>query len=152
VGRPMGMLPAGLGARDTLRLEAGMPLYGSDIDETTTPFEAGIGRTVAFHKPEFIGRAALWRQSQEGLRRRLVGFCMEEPGVPRQGYPLWCRDQVVGQVTSGTYSPTLRRNIGLGYVTDAAGQPGTTLAVVIHQRPTRATVVALPFYKPHGQR
>lgn len=145
-GGPLGLLPAGLGARDTLRLEAGMPLYGHDIDETTTPFEVGIGRTVAFEKPEFIGRAALWRQSREGLQRRLVGFVMEEPGVPRQGYPLQSRGAAVGQVTSGTYSPTLDRNIGLGYVARDASEPGTTLSVVIHQRPTRATVVQLPFY------
>ncbi len=151
-GRAVGILPAGLGARDTLRLEAGMPLYGHDIDETTTPFEVGIGRTVAFQKPEFIGRAALWRQSQEGLRRRLIGFSMEEPGVPRQGYALQARGQTVGQVTSGTYSPTLTRNIGLGYVTAEASAPGTTLSVLIHERPTRATVVTLPFYKHHGKR
>jgi len=150
-GGSLGLLPAGLGARDTLRLEAGMPLYGHDIDETTTPFEVGIGRTVAFDKPDFIGRAALWRQSQEGAPRRLVGFVMEEPGVPRQGYPLQCRGAAVGQVTSGTYSPTLGRNIGLGYVARDASEPGTTLAVVIHQRPTRATVVQLPFYKHHGK-
>ncbi|MBI4227633.1 MAG: glycine cleavage system aminomethyltransferase GcvT [Candidatus Omnitrophica bacterium] len=150
-GRPMGLLPAGLGARDTLRLEAGMPLYGHDIDETTTPFEVGIGRTVAFSKPDFIGRAALWRQSQEGLRRRLVGFVMDEPGVPRQGYPIQRRDATIGQVTSGTHAPTLGRNIGLGYVTIEASEPGATVMVVIHQRPTRATVVQLPFYHHHGK-
>ena len=150
-GGPLGLLPAGLGARDTLRLEAGMPLYGHDIDETTTPFEVGIGRTVAFDKPDFIGRAALWRQSQEGLQRRLVGFVMDEPGVPRQGYPLQHNGRLVGQVTSGSHAPTLGRNIGLGYVARDASEPGTTLAVVIHQRPTRATVVQLPFYKHHGK-
>ena len=145
-----GLRPAGLGARDTLRLEAGMPLYGSDIDETTTPFEVGIGRTVAFGKVDFIGRTALWRQSQEGPRRRLAGFSMDEPGVPRHGYPVLFKDRPVGQVTSGTYSPTLKRNIGLAYLTTDASVPGTTVAVVIHDRPTRATVVQLPFYKRHG--
>lgn len=150
-GQPLGLLPAGLGARDTLRLEAGMPLYGHDIDDTTSPFEVGIGRTVAFDKPDFIGRAALWRQSQDGLKRRLIGFSMDEPGVPRQGYALTRGTAPVGQVTSGTYSPTLGRNIGLGYVTTDASEPGTTLHVVIHQRPTRATVVQLPFYKHHGK-
>lgn len=151
LGKPVGLLPAGLGARDTLRLEAGMPLYGSDMDEATTPFEVGIERTIAFQKPEFIGRAALWRQAQEGIRRKLVGFRMEEPGVPRQGYPLCHRERPVGQVTSGTYSPTLKQNIGLGIVTCDASRPGTTLTVIIHERPTRATVVELPFYKHHGK-
>ncbi|MBI4313940.1 MAG: glycine cleavage system aminomethyltransferase GcvT [Candidatus Omnitrophica bacterium] len=149
--KQVGGLPAGLGARDTLRLEAGMPLYGNDIDDNTSPFEIGIGRTVQFSKLEFIGRTALWRQSQEGLRRRLIGFSMEEAGVPRHGYALAWKDKPVGVVTSGTYSPTLKRNIGLGFVTPEAGQPGTTLSVVIHQRPTRATVVKLPFYKHHGK-
>lgn len=146
-GKSLGLLPAGLGARDTLRLEAGMPLYGQDIDETTTPFEVGLGRTVAFQKPEFIGRAALWRQSREGWSRQLVGFAMEEPGVPRPGYPLRTGDRPVGQVTSGTYSPTLARNIGLGFVTREASAPGTILTVTIHDRPARAAVVALPFYR-----
>lgn len=150
-GAARGLLPAGLGARDTLRLEAGMPLYGNDIDETTTPFEVGIGRTVSFEKPAFIGRAALWQQRQQGLRRQLVGFSMEDPGVPRPGYPLLHRGRPVGQVTSGTYSPTLTRNIGLGYVTPDASAPGTSLEVVIHTRPTRATVVQLPFYTHHGK-
>jgi len=150
-GRPLGMLPVGLGARDTLRLEAGMPLYGGDLDETTTPFEAGLGRTVAFGKPDFIGRSALWRLSQEGARQLLVGFVMEEPGVPRHGYPLQFGGRKVGQVTSGTYSPTLARNIGLGYVVREASEPGTALTAVIHGRPTRATVVALPFYRHHGK-
>lgn len=150
-GRPVGMLPAGLGARDTLRLEAGMPLYGNDIDETTTPFEVGIGRTVAFQKPEFIGRSALWRQSQEGVRRRLIGFVMEEPGVARPGCALARHGQPVGQVTSGTYSPTLARNIGLGYAAVEASAPGTALSVVIRERPTKAAVVKLPFYTRHGR-
>jgi len=146
-GRGDGLVPAGLGARDTLRLEAGYMLYGNDIDETTTPLEAPLGWTVKLDKGEFIGRDALARQKQEGVRRRLVGFEMLERAIPRRGYPLLAGGERVGQVTSGTFGPWVNRSIGMGYVAVAQARPGTELAVEIRGRPARAAVVKLPFYR-----
>ena len=142
-----GGLPAGLGARDTLRLEAGLPLCGTDMDATTTPLEAGLGWVVKLGKGDFIGRTALVAQSERGLTRRLVGLELDEPGVPRQGCEVW-RDGVrVGQVTSGTRSPTLGRYIGLAYVAIGAAAPGTPVAVEIRGRRLAARVVDRPFYR-----
>ncbi len=143
-----GLVPAGLGARDTLRLEARLLLYGNDIDDRTTPLEAGLEWTVKFDKPDFIGKAALQRQQAEGVRRRLAGFVMADRGIPRHGYPI-ARDGVeVGTVTSGTYSPTLERNIGLGYVPPDLAVPDREFDVLIRGRPARARTVKTPFYRP----
>ena len=140
-------LPAGLGARDTLRLEAGLPLCGTDMDETTTPLEAGLAWTVKLDKGDFVGRAVLAEQAARGVPRRLVGLELAEPGIPRHGYPVWRDGAAVGTVTSGTRSPTLGTYIGLAYVTADAAAPGTPVAVEIRGRRVPARVVARPFYR-----
>lgn len=139
--------PCGLGARDTLRLEAGNLLYGHDMDESVNPLEAGLGFTVKFSKPDFIGRGALLRVEAEGVRRRLVGFELLDRGIPRAEYVLQLAGRTVGHVTSGTYSPTLERSIGLGYVEPPLATVGQDLDVVIRDKPARASVVKLPFYR-----
>jgi aminomethyltransferase len=148
-GRPHGLVPAGLGARDTLRLEARMMLYGNDIDETTTLIEAGLGWIVSLEaaKGEFNGRAVLAEQKAKGAPRKLVGFEMVEPGIPRHGYPVLLDGEKVSAVTSGTFAPFLRKSIGLCYLPAARATVGTELAVEIRGRKTAARVVATPFYK-----
>lgn len=146
-GRRDGLVPAGLGARDTLRLEAGLMLYGSDIDEMTTPLEAPLGWTVKLDKGEFIGRDALVRQKQEGVDRKIVGFEMLERAIPRHGYGLFINDEGVGLVTSGTFGPWVNKSIGIGNVNAELARPGTELAVEIRGKRARAAVVKLPFYK-----
>jgi aminomethyltransferase len=148
-GRHEGIVPVGLGARDTLRLEAGYLLYGNDIDAQTTPLEAGLQRLVAFAKPTFLGREALWRQHQGGVSRQLVGLRLHDSGVPRHGYTLWSGDQAVGYVTSGTLSPSLGTGIALGYVPPAYAAVGTPLAVDIRGRHAHGQVVKRPFYHKH---
>ena len=140
-------LPAGLGARDTLRLEAGLPLCGTDMDETTTPLEAGLAWVVKLDKGDFVGRAVLAEQAARGVTRRLVGLELAEPGVPRHGYPVWRDGAAVGTVTSGTRSPTLGTYIGLAYVSADTAAPGTPVAVGIRGRRVPARVVARPFYR-----
>jgi aminomethyltransferase len=140
-----GAAPAGLGARDTLRLEAGMCLYGNELDPETTPLEAGIGFAVHLDKEEeFIGQDALRREKEEGLRKKLVGFEVEGRGIARHDHPVRVEDETVGRVTSGTLSPTLNRAIGLALVS-----PGVEdrFEVVIRERPVEAHTVPLPFYK-----
>jgi aminomethyltransferase len=140
-----GAEPVGLGARDTLRLEAGMCLYGNELDAETTPLEAGIGFAVHLDKEaEFIGQGALLRQEAEGLGKRLVGFELEGRGVARHGHTATSGAEVAGQVTSGTMSPTLNRAIGLALV---APETEDRFAVVIRDRPVMARRVPLPFYK-----
>jgi aminomethyltransferase len=151
-GAPLGLLPAGLGARDTLRLERALPLYGHELTAETTPLEAGLGWVVRFGKPSFIGRDALLRQQADGVRRHLVGLAMTAPGIPRQGYPIVHDGEVVGAVTSGTKSPTLGKAIGLGYVATGWKAVGTKLGVVVRQRVASAEVVALPFYRREAAR
>jgi aminomethyltransferase len=140
-------LPAGLGARDTLRLEAGLPLCGTDMDESTTPLEAGLGWVVKLGKGEFIGRQRLAAQAAGDLRRRLVGIQLDEPGIPRHGYPVWRGDGAIGNVTSGMKSDTLGRFIGLAYVATGSDAPGTPIAVEIRGRRVPAHVVSRPFYR-----
>jgi len=140
-----GASPIGLGARDTLRLEAGMCLYGNELDAQTTPLEAGISFAVHLTKePEFIGRGALLREDLEGLRKKLVGFELEGRGIARHGHTVTDGAEIVGYVTSGTHSPTLNRAIGLALV-----EPGVQdrFSVVIRDRPVPAKTVPLPFYK-----
>src|SRR5213593_215077 len=146
-GRPHGLAPAGLGARDTLRLEAGYMLYGNDIDETATPLEAPLGWTIKFEKGEFIGREALLAQKERGAVRKLVGFEMMERAVPRHGYALLAGGRPTGQVTSGTFGPWVRKSIGMGYVAREYAAVGMPLQVDIRGRPTGAKVVKLPFYR-----
>jgi aminomethyltransferase len=141
----------GLGARDTLRLEAGMALYGHEITEDTNPFEANLGRVVKLDKGDFVGCEALAALSEKPPERRLVGFQMVDNAVPRQGYPIVSADRVVGQVTSGSFSPSLRRNLGMAYVPSALSEPGVEIAVVVREQPRRAVVVQLPHY-PHRTR
>jgi aminomethyltransferase len=148
-GGPHGLLPAGLGARDTLRLEARMMLYGNDMDETTTLIEAGLGWIVSLDdaKGDFSGRAVLAGQKANGVPRKLVGFEMTERGIPRHGYPVFLGDEAQGAVTSGTYAPFLKKSIGLCYLPAARAGVGTELAVEIRGRRTAAQAVATPFYK-----
>jgi aminomethyltransferase len=147
-GTSRGMIPCGLGARDTLRLEAGMPLYGNDLDRDTNPFEAGLGRVVKLDKADdFVGRAALERVARDGPARRLVGLIVKGRGIARHGYPLFAGERRTGIVTSGTQSPTLGVPIAMGYVTPADGEPGTILEVGIRDQRVAAHVVPLPFYR-----
>ncbi|MDR7557097.1 MAG: glycine cleavage system aminomethyltransferase GcvT [Armatimonadota bacterium] len=146
-GREEGLVPVGLGARDTLRLEAALMLYGNDIDETTTPLEAPLGWTVKLDKGEFIGREALLRQKQEGVRRRLVGFEMRDRAIPRRGYTLLAGGRAIGRATSGTFGPWVQKGIGLGYVPPEFARPGVEIDVEVRGQPVRAVVVRLPFYK-----
>jgi aminomethyltransferase len=148
-GQPQGLLPAGLGARDTLRLEARMMLYGNDMDETTSLIEAGLGWIVSLDeaKGEFNGRAALAEHKAKGAPRKLVGFETVERGIPRHGYPVVLDGEVVSAVTSGTFAPFLQKSIGLAYLPAARAAVGTELAIDIRGRRTAARVVATPFYK-----
>ncbi len=147
-GAPHGLLPAGLGARDTLRLEAGYCLYGHELTEETTPLEAGLGWTVKLDKgADFVGRDALVREKQEGLRRKLVGIELRERGVPRASYPILRDGQRIGELTSGTHAPTLNRPIGMGYVAPEHATPGTDIAIEIRGKPIAAAIVTLPFYR-----
>jgi aminomethyltransferase len=146
--REAGGLPVGLGARDTLRLEAGMPLYGNELDRATTPFDAGLGRVVKLDKPgDFVGRAALEKIAADGPRKRLVGLVMEGRGIARHGYPVHAGDQRTGTVTSGTQSPTLGQAIAMAFVTPPDGEPESTVDVEIRESRVPARVVPLPFYR-----
>lgn len=143
-----GVTPCGLGARDTLRLEAAMHLYGNEMDATTTPFEAGLGWLVHLEMPaDFIGRAALERQAAAGVNRKLVGLKLQGRAIARHGYPVLQDGVAVGTVTSGTWSPTLGEAVALAYVPAEAARPGTELAVQIRGRPEPALVVKRPFYR-----
>jgi aminomethyltransferase len=141
------ILPCGLGARDTLRLEAGNLLYGHDMDESVNPLEAGLGFIVKLDKGDFLGRAALLHAQTTGLRQRLVGFTMEDRSIPRTDCPVEVEGRVVGRVTSGSYAPSLDRSIGLAYVDPALANVGQELSVIIRGRPSRALEVKLPFYR-----
>ena len=143
----VGVQPVGLGARDTLRLEAGLRLYGTDMDDTTTPYEADLGWTVAINKPSFLGKAALAQQKTSGVSKRLVGFELAEGPVPRHGFPLLIDGRQVGQVTSGTFSPMLAKPIGMGYVDSAVATVGTILQITIRSKTYPATIVKLPFWR-----
>ena len=146
-GQSEGLMAAGLGARDTLRLEAGYMLYGNDIDETTTPLEAPLTWTVKFDKGEFIGRDALARQRATGVTRRLVGFEVVDRAIARPAQEIWADGGRVGRVTSGTFAPTLQRSIGLGYVSATHAAVGTMLQIQIRGVGVPARVVRLPFYR-----
>jgi aminomethyltransferase len=144
--------PAGLGARDTLRLEMGMALYGNDIDEGVTPYEAGLGWIVKLQKGDFVGREALVRQKEEGIPRKLVGFTFDERAIPRHGYPVFYEGQPSGEVRSGTMSPSLGTPIGTCYLPTAGAAEGSTFEVEIRGRRVPARVVKPPFYKDASHR
>ncbi len=149
-GAQRGLKPAGLGARDTLRLEAGFSLYGNDITAETNPLEAGLGWVVKMDKGDFIGREALEQIKNEGPQRKLVGLVMEERGIPRHGYPVLSPDgQEIGVVTSGSQSPILEKGIALAYVpnTPEFTTPGNRLAVAVRERALPAVVTKPPFHK-----
>jgi aminomethyltransferase len=142
-----GVKPCGLGARDTLRLEAKMALYGNDIDHSTTPIEADLAWIVKLEKGDFMGRDVLEREKAEGPRRKLVGFEMVDRGIARHGYPVVDDQQEIGVVTSGTHSPTLKKAIGLAYLPLDKSAQGSEFSILIRGKETRARVVPTPFYK-----
>ncbi len=144
-GKDMGMKPAGLGARDTLRLEAGYLLYGNEIDDFTTPFEAGIGWTVKFDKPDFIGKESLLRAIKSGSKRQLIAFKMLDKGIPRTDNDIVYNSNVIGKVTSGTFSPTLEIGIGLGYVLKHIAEHKKHINIKIRERDFPAKIVQTPF-------
>lgn len=146
-GEDLGVQPAGLGSRDSLRLEVGYALYGNDLDDQHTALESGLGWIVKLDKDDFVGRDALARQKEEGPPRRLVGFRLQGRGFPRPGYPLVANGGPIGAVTSGTASPTLGVGLGLGYVERASSKTGTAIGVEIRGQVLDAVVERPPFYK-----
>ena len=145
-GSDLGLCPVGLGARDTLRLERAYPLYGHELDDHTTPLEAGLEWVTKFSKGPFLGREALLRQRQEGVRRKLVGFELLEPGIARGGYPIFMQGHRIGEVTSGTMSPSLRKPVALGYVSREEAVEGNTVEIECRGRKVRGRIISLPFY------
>jgi aminomethyltransferase len=146
-GRDNGLMAAGLGARDSLRLEMGYALYGNDLDETRTPLEAGLGWVTKLDKGDFIGRAALVRRKETGLTEKLSGFVLKQRGFPRHGYGVRVNGARVSEVTSGVLSPSLQQGIGMAYVPVSAAKPGTAIEIEIRDRATPAEIVRPPFYK-----
>jgi aminomethyltransferase len=141
------VIPVGLGARDSLRLEMGMALYGNDLDDTTTPLEASLGWLVKMKKGDFVGRDALVKQKERGLQRKLVGFTTEERSFPRHGYPVFANGKPSGEVRSGTLSPTLGIPIGTAYVPPESAAEGSPIEIEIRGKRIPATVQKMPFYK-----
>lgn len=152
MGAPEGLIPCGLAARDTLRAEAALPLYSHELHAEVDPISAGLGFAVRFDKGPFLGRDALLKTRLEGPQRRLVGFEMLERSVPRHGYRVTMGGVAVGQVTSGLYSPTTGRYVGMAYVPAEYATAGTELAIVIRDKARPAQVVPLPFYTPAYRR
>ncbi|MEM7382419.1 MAG: glycine cleavage T C-terminal barrel domain-containing protein, partial [Bacteroidota bacterium] len=146
-GADYGIKPIGLAARDTLRLEMGFCLYGNDIDDTTSPFEAGLGWITKFSK-DFVNSESLAEAKEEGPSSKLIGFEMAERGIPRQAYDIVDQEgNKIGRVTSGTMSPSLEKGIGLGYVKTSAADIGNQIYIQIRNKAVQATVVKPPFYK-----
>lgn len=147
-GQPEGLVPCGLGARDTLRFEAKLPLYGQELSPDITPIEAGIGFAVKTDKEEdFLGKSVLKKQKEEGAPRKLVGLEMIEKGIPRTGYEVFAGEEKIGEVTTGTQSPTLKKNVGLALVKREYTELGTEVEVQVRKRRLKAKVVKTPFYK-----
>lgn len=146
-GKADGLVPVGLGARNTLRLEAGYALYGHELDEETTLLEANLGWIVKFDKGDFLGRDVLLRQREQGLGKKLVGFEMIDRGIARDGYGVRIDGRVVGHVTSGTHAPFLKKSIGLAFVPPDAAEVGREIEIDIRGKAVRARQVPLPFYK-----
>jgi len=147
LGKDEGLIPAGLGARDTLRFEAALPLYGQEIAQDITPLEAGLGIFVKLAKKDFIGRDALACQMEGGIPRRLVGFEMLDRGVPRSHYPVQAKGKEIGFVTTGSFSPTLKKNIGLALIQKEFAAAGAELEIVIRNKNLKARMVKVPFYQ-----
>ncbi len=146
-GKPYNIMPIGLGARDTLRLEMGFCLYGNDIDDTTSPIEAGLGWVTKFTK-NFTNSEALLAQKEAGVTRKLIGFEMIDRGIPRHDYPIVdAAGNTIGKVTSGTQSPSLQKAIGMGYVTKDMAKEGTEIYIEIRNQKIKAKIVKFPFYK-----
>jgi aminomethyltransferase len=147
-GKDFGLVPVGLGARDTLRFEARLPLYGHELNEEYTPLEAGLGIFVALTKAEnFIGKEALLKQKAEGVPRKLVGFEMLDRGIPRAGYKIEKNNISIGEVTSGSFAPSLGKNLGLGYVKSAEAVLDNEITVIIRDKGLQARIIKTPFYK-----
>jgi aminomethyltransferase len=144
-GTPLGLKPTGLGARDTLRLEMGYMLYGNDINDTTSPLEAGLGWITKFQKGDFNGKDLMLQLKANGLQRKLVGFTIDGKGIPRGHYPIAHHGEIVGEVTSGSISPVTGVGIGMGYVPAALAVPGTSIDIMIRDKANPATVVNPPF-------
>ena len=142
-----GVTPCGLGSRDSLRLEAGLALYGNDIDDTTTPLEANLGWLTKLAKGDFVGKNALAKQKEEGVKRKLVGFTTAERSFPRHGYPVFYNGAASGEVRSGTMSPTLEIPVGTCYLPADGAAEGTAFEIEIRGKRVPARVVKLPFYK-----
>ena len=150
-GRELGISPVGLGARDVLRLEAGMCLYGNDIDENTSPVEAKLNWVVRLEKTDFVGKNAIMRLKEKGPGRVRVGFKMKEKGIPRQSQDIFAESEAIGKVSSGTFSPTLSVGIGMGYVPPSQSGTGETFYVGIRDHRVRAEIVKLPFYQRRSE-
>jgi aminomethyltransferase len=146
-GKPAGVVPAGLGARDTLRLEASMRLYGNDMDETTTVVEADLGWIVGWKKDSFLGSDVLKKQRAEGTSKKLVGFEMLERAIGRHGYDVYLDGDKAGVVTSGTQTPYLKKAIGMAYLPSSRQEPGTEFEIDIRGRRAKAAIIPMPFYK-----
>jgi aminomethyltransferase len=145
-GKGLGLKPAGLGARDTLRLEMGYRLYGNDIDGQTNPIESGLGWITRFSK-QFTASTILKMQKEQGTSRQLVGFELTDKGIARHGYDIVFQGDIVGQVTSGTFSPSLKKSIGMGYVPTRLAAEGSEIGIQIRDKVISARVVNVPFYK-----
>jgi len=145
------LTPAGLGARDVLRLEVSLPLYGNELSEKITPLEAGLFRFVSFKKGFFIGREALQKQKEKGLTRQLAGLVLQDRGVLRKGYPVIEGENEIGVVSSGTYSPTLNKSIGMAFLAPDKVTPGNLVEVMIRNKPRSARIVNMPFYRRGSQ-
>ncbi|ABO49259.1 glycine cleavage system T protein [Desulforamulus reducens MI-1] len=146
-GATDGLRPVGLGARDTLRFEACLALYGHELTDDISPLMAGLGWTVKFNKPEFVGKEPLLKQKEAGTTYQLVGLEMIDRGIPRQGYAIFKEGQEVGWITSGTFAPTLGKNMGLGYVEIPFADVGKELNIMVRNKPLKARIVKKPFYK-----
>lgn len=146
-GNPYGIKPAGLGCRDTLRFEAALPLYGNELSKDITPLEAGLSFFVKLNKDNFIGKDALLKQKEKGLKRKIVGLEMKERGIPRHGYTVTANGENIGIITTGYMSPTLKRNIGLALIDSKYSELGTEINVLIRNKPIKAEVVSKKFYK-----
>jgi aminomethyltransferase len=151
-GKPLGLMPIGLGARDTLRLESKLMLYGNDISDKTTVLEADLKWIVKLQKSDFLGKPVIEKQLAEGLTKKLVGFEMAEPGIARPHYPVFYRGQKVAEVASGTFSPLLKKAIGLVYLPIEGTAVGTEFEIEIRGKRVKARVVPTPFYKRQGKK
>lgn len=146
-GKEDGVLPTGLGARDTLRFEACLALYGQELSKDISPLEAGIGFVVKLNKEDFIGKQALADQKENGVPRKLIGIEMVDKGIPRHGYPVYMNNNKIGEITTGTQSPTLKKNIGLALISSEFAEIGIELEVEIRNKRLKAKTVETPFYK-----